>query len=284
MWRFFYMFNKFFNFFSLILILICCSSFVFATNSTDNVYYEINFDDEYNENFDDINQISIEDNVECNKNDSNPNNSGFGFDECCDNEVINFDGNKSINYCGVISPNGVSPIEGYSLVNIFDCANRVRNYIDVNGVCPNYVSYYSGNYTTGVVDPHGMPDYLFLISKAIVKKYEGNNSNIMSREVYSWNINPSNPTGDSINGRIYAADFYVYAKNVVNWYSNNGGVAPNYVNTNLGKMQYQTAIYMFSRIGQYIYLHNQIPNYVTMLVPSSHSMNQYLPDYHPSEL
>lgn len=184
---------------------------------------------------------------------------------------------------GYISKWG-SPIEGYSLVNIFDCANRVRNYIDVNGVCPNYVSYYSGNYTTGVVDPHGMPDYLFLISKAIVKKYEGNNSNIMSREVYSWNINPSNPTGDSINGRIYAADFYVYAKNVVNWYSNNGGVAPNYVNTNLGKMQYQTAIYMFSRIGQYIYLHNQIPNYVTMLVPSSHSMNQYLPDYHPSEL
>lgn len=278
------MFNKFFKFFSLILILICCSSFVFATNSTDDVCYETNFDDGSNENFDDINQISMEDSVRCNENDSDSSNYGFSVDECYDNNVINCEDNKSINYSGVISPNALSPMDGYSLVNIFDCANRVRNYIDINGVCPNYVSYYSDNYTTGVVNPHAMPDYLFLISKAIVKKYEGDTSNIMPQEIYSWNVNPSNPIGDSINGRIYAADFYVYAKNVVNWYSNNEGVAPNYVNTNLGKMQYQTAIYMFSRIGQYIYLHNQIPNYVTISVSSSHSMNQYLPDYHPSEL
>ncbi|WP_042704305.1 hypothetical protein [Methanobrevibacter arboriphilus] len=178
----------------------------------------------------------------------------------------------------------VSPPEGFTLAGLLNCSNRVRNYIENNGVCPNYVDYY---YTSGsivVTARLPMPDYLFLISKVIVNKYEGNNSNIKASDFYSANINPSSPTGDSINGQISSANFYTYAKNVVNWYKNNGNAAPNYVNTNLGRMQYQTAIYMFSRIGQYIYLNNAIPTYVTVSVPISHTMNKYMPDYHPSEL
>lgn len=182
---------------------------------------------------------------------------------------------------GNISLLWVSPTEGFILEGIFDCADRVRNFIEENGVCPNYVIYISEG---GVSNYLTMPDYLFLICKAIVMTYEGNNSNIMHYDFHSANINPSSPFGDSINGRIYAEDFYVYAKNVVNWYTENGLRAPNYVSTDLGKMQYQTAIYMFSRIGQYIYLNGDMPNYVTVSVPISHSMNQYLPDFHPTEL
>ncbi|KZX15942.1 pseudomurein-binding repeat protein [Methanobrevibacter cuticularis] len=175
---------------------------------------------------------------------------------------------------------GVSPVGGFTQAGLLNCSNRVRNWIETNGKCPNYVDYYytSGGQTVTARLP--MPDYLYLISKVIEYKYDGKTSNVA---IKSSNVNPTSPSGVSINGQITKANFYIYAKNVAKFIEDNGP-APNYLTTNLGKMQYQTVIYMFSRIGQYIYLNNAMPSYVTVSVPISHSMNKYLPDYHPSEL
>lgn len=269
-------------FFVIMVIFISSLSFVSAS--------DVDIDDKYIVNktvtddvvlTDEFDTIYIEDDV-CyfeNQNNCNLNSSNL---DVMDNASVNNNNDGTID--DNISTFGVSPIEGYTVNKIFDCADRVRNFIENNGVCPNYVDYYVESSHDGVINRLSMPDYLFLICKAIVMKYEGNNSNIMFYDFNSANINPSSPFGDSINGKIYAEDYYIYAKNVVNWYTNNGEKAPNYVNTDLGKMQYQTAIYMFSRIGQYIYINDDIPNYVTVSVPSYHSMNQYLPDYHPTEL
>lgn len=269
-------------FFVVMVIFMFSLSFVSASDVDINDNYTVNktvTDDVVLTNESDSSYIEDDDCYFENQNMSNLNSSNL---DVIGNASVNNNNDKNIE--DNISTLSVSPIDGYTLNKIFDCADRVRNFIEYNGVCPNYVDYYVESSPDGVINRLSMPDFLFLICKAIVMKYEGNNSNIMFYDFNSANINPSSPFGDSINGRIYAEDYYIYAKNVVSWYTDNGERAPNYVNTDFGKMQYQTAIYMFSRIGQYIHINEDIPNYVTISVPNYHSMNQYLPDYHPTEL
>ena len=55
--------------------------------------------------------------------------------------------------------------------------------------------------------------------------------------------------------------------------------APNYLSTSLGNMQYQTVIYMYSLILAFQLDNGRLPNYVTINIASSHSINNYLPVY-----
>ena len=189
---------------------------------------------------------------------------------------------KSLNSSNLTHENMVQIINSQSADMYFpyytirEAGYRVRNYIENNGRLPNYVSINTQIGTLNVP----MPDFLYLMAHTIQDQYE--NSSNTSVRAYFFNVNPTNPSGDSINADITKSQYYSIAYQTVAHISISTST-PNYIDSSYGKIQYQTLIYMFSRIMYWMHVNNSsfnnagLPNYVTINVPSTHSMNQYIP-------
>lgn len=148
-----------------------------------------------------------------------------------------------------------------SMSSIFEASNRVKVYIEKNNVIPKTVNIGSDSYSVN--------DFLYLLSKAIVNRNAGVSSAV---PVLSTSA-PSSPSGNNKLGKLYKAEFVSISKNLVNYYTTNKK-APNYMSSSLGNLQYQSTIYIFSRIGAYIHNNkNTIPNYVEVTVNSSSKIN-----------
>lgn len=147
-----------------------------------------------------------------------------------------------------------------SLANIKDAGARIEAFITQYGKLPNYVTISGKQYS--------MAQFLYLASKAIVNIDKGTSSAIVSRSVKD----PSNPTGVSINGNIYKADFISLSSRVSTYITQNGQ-APNYGNSNLGKIQFQTLVFGLSKILLFSKNNNRLPNYLTLNVPIGNSLN-----------
>ncbi|WP_225370055.1 hypothetical protein [Methanobrevibacter arboriphilus] len=90
----------------------------------------------------------------------------------------------------------VNPTKSVSMTNIFEASNRVKNYIETNNAIPSKVKVGSDTYSAN--------DFLYLLSKALVNKNSGVNSNIA---VLKTNA-PSNSSGNNKLGKIYKAEFF----------------------------------------------------------------------------
>lgn len=168
------------------------------------------------------------------------------------------------------SSSEVTATRRLGMYGIADAASRVKNFVDVNGRLPNYVTVYS---QTGYYNL-SMPDFLYVLAKTTINFNNGIITDIYSNYYY----NPTSPTGVSINGQITKANYYAYAQSIVSFMDSNDR-APNYLSTSLGNMQYQTVIYMYSLILAFQLDNGRLPNYVTINIASSHSINNYLPVY-----
>ncbi len=164
----------------------------------------------------------------------------------------------------------------FTYSTIREAGYRVKNYIEANGKLPNYVSI---NTQVGVLNVP-MPDFLWLMARSIQDQYQ--NSPNISVKAYFFNVNPMNPSGDSINAQITKSQYYTLASNTVQAIDVSSK-SPVSVASPYGDIQYQTLIYTFSRIMYWMHVNNSpfnnagLPNYVTINVPSTHSMNQYVP-------
>lgn len=150
---------------------------------------------------------------------------------------------------------------------IWSASKSVKNYVEAYGKLPNYVTISNNNYS--------MPEFMYLVSRAIVLKYSGSSSNVAIKTGVK---NPSSPSGVSINKDIPKATYYTLAKNIYDHIAKNNQ-APNYVSSNYGKIQYQTILYGFAKIGNYIGVNNKLPTYLTLNIKSTHSLNKNLPNY-----
>ena len=150
------------------------------------------------------------------------------------------------------SNNGGSTI---SLANIRDAASRVNAYVDQNDVLPNNVDIGGTKYT--------MPRFLYLLSVAITNMNSGSTKGVTLIAVN----NPSAPSGKSINGNMAKATYVALAKNVTTFITKNKK-APNFANSPLGAMQYQTIISEFSKIVE-----KNLPSSVTINVKSTDRIN-----------
>ncbi|MGL6298263.1 MAG: putative glycoside hydrolase [Methanobacteriaceae archaeon] len=150
---------------------------------------------------------------------------------------------------------------------IFTGSKSVKNYINKNGKAPNYIT--MDNYK------FSMPEFLYLVTKATTYKYKGSSGDVTIK----YNIkDPVGPSGVNVNGYFKKANYYVVANNIANFITKNNQV-PNYASTSLGKMKYQTLLFAYSRIGDYIGTYNKLPSSAYINVKISHSMNRYLPKY-----
>jgi hypothetical protein len=125
-----------------------------------------------------------------------------------------------------------------------------------------------------------MPEYMYILSMTIYYKYNKKTTEITIK----YNIdNLSGPTGSTIQGKLTKAEYYKYSNNIANFIKNYNKV-PNYAETKLGKMQYQTALYMLNKVVYYAATHSgNLPSEVSLDISKTHTMNKNLPKYSRTE-
>lgn len=170
--------------------------------------------------------------------------------------------NKNLAAAGDIKPTELTQSQ------ILAASNSVYKHINKYNKLPNYVTIAGYKFS--------MPEFMYLLSKTIVNKYK----KIKSSIVVKYDVkNPTKPTGNTIKAKMNSRHYYKYANNVVNYIVKNNKV-PNYVSTSWGRMQYQTAIYSFSKLLQWSYHHgSKLPSSLTVKVSKSHKMNKNIPKY-----
>jgi parallel beta-helix repeat protein len=127
-------------------------------------------------------------------------------------------------------------------------ANSVKNYYDTYHKLPPFV-YLSGNKIS-------MAQYLQLMSLALLKP---NGFTIPS----NWNsiITAINPQGTINTGNLTKTELLTIANNVKNFINTNSR-APNYVNTSLGRLNFNNLVYTFAKTVIFYQNNQRMPNYV----------------------
>ncbi|MCC7562051.1 MAG: transglutaminase-like domain-containing protein [Methanobrevibacter arboriphilus] len=151
---------------------------------------------------------------------------------------------------------------------ILNAASSVYKYIKKYKKLPNYVTIAGYKFS--------MPEFLYLISVTTYYKHDGKNSQVTVKYGIS---NPSKPTGVTIKGKLVKSQYYTYSKNLIK-FMKKYNKAPNYLSTKLGKMQYQTVIYQFSKLLNWSNSHNsKFPKYLSLNIGKKNSINKYIPKY-----
>ena len=182
------------------------------------------------------------------------------------------DGMNSSSGNGTINPGNNTQNNttiSYTPSQIEDAATRVANYVEANYRLPNYV-------TIGT-EQVSMPNFLKLLVDALINIYN-NNSNYVTLGNYSTAPNPS----ENIKaGDIQKSEYLDMAQRISSFMESNGA-APNYASSSLGNMEYQSLIYMYSKILRYEEANNRLPNYNSVKTWTSVTTNNTTPV--PTEL
>jgi len=158
----------------------------------------------------------------------------------------------------------------FTMTQIQNASASVKSYIETNNKLPNYVTIGTSQVT--------MAQFLQLLATSLLQISNGTNTAISIGNVSS----PTNSTGDSIYGNINQTEFLKIAQSIKSFIDSNG-IAPNYASSSLGKVPYETLIYMFSKVVNYYGTNKVLPNYVsvdsTVANPGSYSIPSDLQQY-----
>ncbi|OQD58827.1 hypothetical protein MBBAR_8c00530 [Methanobrevibacter arboriphilus JCM 13429 = DSM 1125] len=150
---------------------------------------------------------------------------------------------------------------------IFQASKNVKNYVLKYGKLPNYVTISGFKFS--------IPEYTYLVSKAIAYKCLKYSNSVNVK----WNVkNPSNPSGVTIKKIISKSRYYALAKKAFKYIDSNNRI-PNYISSSFGKIQYQTFVYGFSRIGEYMHTYKSVPSTLTLSVSKTSALNKNIPKY-----
>ena len=141
--------------------------------------------------------------------------------------------------------------KNFTVSQITDAAARVKAYIETNHKLPNYVT----NGTTQVE----MPEFLKLLTTGLLQINNGTTTSITLKDINS----AAKPSESVKSGNITKAGYLDLAKRV-NAFINTNGALPNYATSNLGKLNYQSLTYTFSKIMAFYKTNEKLPNYVTV--------------------
>ncbi len=151
---------------------------------------------------------------------------------------------------GMISQDFLKP-PSFTLSQIKDAAAKVKAFIETNKILPNFV-------TIGTTQVK-MSDFLKLMTTSVLQLNSGKTTPIVLQNVFA----PTNSTGSFTSGNINKAG-YLDIANRINSYINTNGLAPNYATTTLGKIPYESLVYMYTKILNFSKTNNYLPNYVSM--------------------
>ena len=151
---------------------------------------------------------------------------------------------------GTISEDFINP-PSFTLSEIKDAASRIKSYIDTNHKLPNYVKIG----TTQV----SMSEFLKLMTKGLIQL----NSGITTPIKLVGISEPQESTGTFTTGSINKTEYMDIAKRL-NTFIDSENNAPSYASSNLGKINYESLVYMFAKIFGYYNTNSKLPNYVSM--------------------
>jgi transglutaminase-like putative cysteine protease len=161
-------------------------------------------------------------------------------------------------------------ITKFTIKQIQNASASVKSFIESNNRLPNYVTIGTSQVT--------MAQFLQLLATSLLQINSGTSTSISLGNINS----PANSTGDYIYGNINKTEYLSIAKNIKTFIDSNK-VAPTYASSSLGKVQYETLIYMFSKILNYYNTNGRLPNYVsvdsTVANPESYSIPSSLQQY-----
>jgi len=139
----------------------------------------------------------------------------------------------------------------FTLKQLSDAAGRVKVFIEANKKLPSYVQISSVQVS--------MPQFLYLLSAATTQINSGVSAPITLKSV----LNPTGSTENMKNGTIYKSEYVDMASRIKSFMDTNG-LVPNYVSTSLGKIRYESMIYLYSRVMNYYGTNARLPNYASM--------------------
>ncbi len=149
----------------------------------------------------------------------------------------------------------------FNTSQIIQSTGVVKSYVETNLTLPNKITVANSQVTPS--------QYLYLVSTATQNVYNNNKSSITLRNV-SAAPNPQNETLTS--GNINETQYIAIAKTITTFITANGRL-PNYISTPLGKMDLQSAIYMFSNVLSFFKENNRLPNFVSVGYGPSGQLN-----------
>ncbi|KZX15438.1 pseudomurein-binding repeat protein [Methanobrevibacter cuticularis] len=157
----------------------------------------------------------------------------------------------------VIAPNNTNTTQKTLAINqILKASKQVKEYVEKNSSLPSFVSIDGKQYS--------MSDFLYLLSSTIVSINKGNKGNIAPILVKT----PSYPNGNFTSGTLHKVEFVTLVGNVLNFINTNKQ-APNYVDSSIGKIQFQSLIYEFSRILEFADSNGSLPNNLTINITTN---------------
>ena len=139
----------------------------------------------------------------------------------------------------------------FTVTDIKNAATKVKAYIEKYNCLPKYVQMGTRQVT--------MPEFLRLLTAGLLKVNSGSSGPIAIKSA----LPPVKPSSDLKNGNIYKSEYIVMAGKIVSFIDTNGK-APNYSTSTLGKIQYESLVYMYSRIMSYYSTNKVLPAYAVM--------------------
>ncbi|RJS49539.1 MAG: hypothetical protein CIT03_01735 [Methanobacterium sp.] len=139
----------------------------------------------------------------------------------------------------------------YSVAQIEDAATRVRNFIQVNKVLPNYVTINKNQVS--------MPDFLHILSATTTNLDQSKNTPLTQ-----YTVTPPTHSPEQINsGNIQKAEYLQLAQTIKNHIETTTQAPPS-ITTSRGTISYESTIYMYSRIIAFHGTQKTLPNYATI--------------------
>ncbi len=139
-----------------------------------------------------------------------------------------------------------------TIAAIVNAANTLKSSIASKGYVPSTVTVGGVSYSTS--------QFLYMMTKAV----EYINSGKTSTQILPVESgDPSNPSGSVKDGKLTCDEFVSLAKKISKFIVNNNR-APNYSNTSLGHMKYDSLVDSFAKILSYYKTNDRLPKYLTI--------------------
>ncbi len=163
------------------------------------------------------------------------------------NTTINNSTVKSSSKSASGSPSSVS----FSKTQINSAAAKLVTFVQINHRLPNYVTISNTEIT--------MPQFLQLITTNLLNINKGLNTPLNLPTAKT----PSNYTETVKTGEILETEYLKIAQSIQTTITGTG-TAPSYINSSLGKINFNNLVYTFSKILNFQNNNNRLPTYVSV--------------------
>ena len=164
-----------------------------------------------------------------------------------ENTTINTTTVKSSSKLAAGSPSSVS----FSQAQINTAAAKLTTFVQINHRLPNYVTISNTEVT--------LPQFLQLITANLLNINKGLNTIVNLKTVNT----PSNSTDTVKNGNILKSEYLSIAQSIQTTITSTGK-APSYINSTLGKINFNNLVYTYSKILNFQNTNNRLPSYVSV--------------------